>query len=765
MATFTIQPSFSGGEFSPSLYSRVDVAKYNTGLKKARNAIVHPHGGVSNRAGLEFVCEAKVSAKKVRLIPFEYSIDQSYILEFNEGFMRVIKDGGLVISSGVTVYSLAIPYLEVDLASIKFTQSVDVLYLFHPNYPTKTLTRLASNNWVLADFVFSNGPFFPAVKDINDFVMNSPAPISNYNMPNGYAITGQTLVLNSPTPYFQAGQVGSLIKINSKVGGGSVQVITSNLSVPTTQLTIKGAWRIVTSGSWGGTLSILKSNPANYVGWQVVKTISHNSNDANIDAYGTEEEVCRYAVGMDYWGGGSCSVNISCDYLPYSGVVKITAVTDSQHATGVVTAPFGTWEALSWQEGSWSSIKGYPSCGAFFQDRLAMAATPNEPQTTWFSKTGNYGDFGTSSPLQDTDAISVNLPSRKMNGIKNMIAMSEVLTFTSASEIGIGQSGGIFAPTTAKTNVYGYRGSNSTDPVIVGNRVIIVQAMGSVVRDFGYDFTANGFAGADLSIFSTHLLKGLSITEMAYQQEPDSLVWCIRSDGKALSMTYMKEQDVVAWSWHDTDGLFESVVSIPGNGQNDVYFVINRNGKRYVERLTRRLPIIDSKEAFFLDSALTYRGASTTTISGLAHLEGKTVSALSDGRVVKNLLVTAGVITLPVAATLVHVGLPYISDFQTLNIQVPMPDGVSTGRFIKVSEARFNFLNSRGGFIGPDENNLDEIIDLSPAILSDPKDLFTGEYKQMMASGYEEGGSIFYRQVDPLPFTILSVMPKITVGG
>jgi hypothetical protein len=288
--------------------------------------------------------------------------------------------------------------------------------------------------------------------------------------------------------------------------------------------------------------------------------------------------------------------------------------------------------------------------------------------------------------------------------------------------------------------------------------------MGSVVRDYGYDFSSDSFTGSDLSIFSTHLFKGYSIIEMAFQQEPDSIVWCVRSDGKALTMTYMKEQDVTAWSWIETDGLFEGVCSVPGTSQNDVYFVVNRDGKRFIERMTQRLPIATTEEAFFLDAALTYRGTTTTTISGLDHLEGRTVTALCNGRVITGLVVTSGDIVLPISSTIVHIGLPYTADFQTLDIQVPMQDGTGYGRLVKVAETRFTFLNSLGGYIGPDEDSLDEIIDLAPSVLSDAKELFTGEYRQSMASGYEAGGTIFFRQPDPLPVTILSVMPK-TVGG
>lgn len=758
MSVYTIQPSFSGGEFSPSLYSRVDVAKYSTGLKKLKNMIVHPHGGVSNRGGLEFITQSKIDDPilRIRLIPFEYSIDTAYVLEFGHLYIRVIKDGGLVLEyEDGPVFSLVTTYREEHIKDIKFTQSVDVLYLFHPEYPPKMVTRFASNAWTISDFEFEEGPFMPLKN--TDPVLLKKLDGSAF----GLGVKGDIIRLNTyGLSYFKLGHVGSLVKISQHSEGSSfTKTFTSN-STATQNLIVKGTWRLGTRGTWAGVVSILKNG-------QVLKSFSHNSADFNLDVTGFEDEPCTMTVKMTGWGGsGSCDADLSCDAFFMDGVLKITEWEDVDNVKVKIMKPVhDAYELVSWQEGSWSIKRGFPSCVAFYQDRLVAAATPSEPQTVWPSKTGNYVNFGISSPLEDTDSMSVNIPSRKMNSIKNLLALSEILAFTSASECGIGENGGVFSPTTVRTRTFGYRGSSGTEPVVIGNRAIMVQAMGSVVRDFGYDYSADGYTGNDLSIFSTHLFKDKNITEMAFQQEPDSIVWCVRNDGILLSLTYVKEQDVVAWAWHETDGQFESICSIPGNGQNDVYVVVKRGTKRFIERMARRLPSPTSEESFFLDSGLTYRGVATTTISGLGHLEGKVVSALCDGFVVKNLTVTSGSITLPVAAEVVHVGLPYVSDLQTLSIQVPFNDGSSYGRKVKVSEAKISFLNSRGGFMGPDADTLDEIIELSGASLTDVKALYTGDYVQTMNSNYDEGGTVFYRQSDPLPVTILSIMPKITQGG
>jgi hypothetical protein len=370
-----------------------------------------------------------------------------------------------------------------------------------------------------------------------------------------------------------------------------------------------------------------------------------------------------------------------------------------------------------------------------------------------------------SSPLLDSDAITRNLPSRKTNEIKNLISLKDIVAFTSSSEWKLGASGDVLTPTTATQNLQENIGSSSCEPVLIGNRAIFVSPMGTVVRDIGYDYSVDGFVGGNLSLFSTHLFDGYSVTEAAYQQEPDSIIWFVRSDGKALALTYMREQQVLAWTWNDTDGLFESVCSIPGTGQNDVYFVINRGGKRYIEKMGKRLTSSDPADCFFVDSGLSYSGTPISTVSGLTHLEGKTVTVLADGYVLSNKVVSSGSISLGASYSKITVGLPYVSDVETMNIEMQLQDGISYGRYMKVSEARFSFLNSRGGFIGGNENNLDPIIQIGGVTLGDPQALFSGDFIQPINASFDEGGRVFFRQSDPLPVTILAIMPKVAFGG
>ncbi len=153
--TSVLQPTFAAGELSPSASARTDIARYFTGLKLCRNFMVMPYGGVRNRPGTRFVCEVKDSTKKCRIIPFQFNDVQTYILEFGDLNMRVIKDGGQVLySSGPNAgqpFELAVPYTQADLGPLNFTQSADVMTFAHPGYKPRELSRLAHDNWTTAE--------------------------------------------------------------------------------------------------------------------------------------------------------------------------------------------------------------------------------------------------------------------------------------------------------------------------------------------------------------------------------------------------------------------------------------------------------------------------------------------------------------------------------------------------------------------------------------------------------------------------------------
>jgi hypothetical protein len=870
----SIQPSFTGGEFAPSLYGRVDLQKYATGLKKATNFFIHPHGSASNRPGTKYIAAVKDSTKRVRLVPFEFSFTQSYVIEFGDGYCRFYKDGGQIAKSSAsawltatayvvgdyvtnggtmyycivahtsgtfatdlangkwvaqTIYEIPTAYDEAELDDLKFAQSADTLYICHPDHPPRTLSRFDHDDWEIALYDFSGGPFM---------LSNAGAVTLTASATSG-AIT-----LTASAALFDALHVGSLWRLIHDVPGQSVTTAFSS-TTESTSIKCGSIWRIVTRGTWTAKVIVQKSTDGG-TSWTEVRAFS-SSNDVNHNTFGEVDEPCLIRVRCVYTSG-TANVDLTSDPFTQTGIVKVTGYTSATQVNATVQKEIGLASATTdWAEGSWSDYRGYPACVTFFQDRLCFAATDTEPQTIWMTESGNYTSFSRNEPLLDSDGITVNLPSRKLNGIKSLVGLQSLVALTSASEWTIGPAVGTGAitPTSLDQKEYSQRGTNGVDPVVVGNRLIFVQPHGSVVRDLGFENEVQGLAGVDLSILSNHLFTGYSISALAYQQEPDSLVWAVRDDGALLSMTYLREHEVIAWTPHETDGDVESICTIPGEDYDELWLAVKRGSSRFVERMVRRMTSTDPRDQFFMDAGLsldspktitgatkanpvvitcvahgfsngdvvsildvegmtelngrkfivsnktadtfelkdedgvnvngtgygTYTGggkvrAVVSSVSGLSHLNGKTVTILADGSVQPAQVVSGGSVTLSPSAAIVHVGLPYTAAFQTLKPELPLRDGTTQGRKVRVVEVILRFLNSRGGYVGPDddEDNLRDIVQRTNEPMGSPVELKTQDYPISIPPSWEEGGQMYYEQRDPLPVTILAVIKQLGIG-
>ena len=915
-----LKNSFAGGEVSPQLHARTDLAKYASWAKTLKNAIVHKDGTTSNRPGTHYMATAKFDNKKCRVRKFVFSTVQAYQLEIGEYYVRFftvgptagqivhtvatttawstgkaytynratgvndyVNQGGLVyrclishtanasftvdLNAGRWIQSnileVPTPYTEANLAALKFTQSADVLFIAHPDYTQRMLSRLGSTNWTLTNYPFVGGPFQLPNSDSSLSIASSKtsglaatltATAKDWEAARAYEV--DTYVTQSATIYkclvkhtsavfatelgygywvattltvFNAGHApsatngnsGALFQIRHYVEGGSVTQTTAGSS---SAIKCGGTWRVISHGTWTSNFTVQKSTDDGAT-WTDLRKFTGVS-DFNVDTYGVEDMsdnaepfLVRVTVGVV--SAGAITVDISTDPFYQVGIAQVTAytsgsivtadvkrgiafgdtsawVTSTSYAVGTYVISSGSYykcliahtsgtfatdlaalkwvlsvnpaPTSDWTEGSWSDYRGWPAVVEFLpQDRLIFGNTYLEPQTFWMTKTGNYYDFSRSSPLVDTDGVTVNLPSREVNGINNLVPLTALLALTSSSEWSIGDPGTILTPTSIEQRVNGYEGSNGVDAALIGNRAVYVQAMGSVIRDVGYELSSYSFTGSDLGVLANHLFFNKQIVSMDYQRSPDRLVWAVRDDGVILSMTYLREQEVLAWCWSDTNNgtdAFECVSVAPAIDYDEVWFVVKRGTARYIERMDRRLASTAPEDQFFMDSGVTYDGAPATTITGLTHLAGKTVAILADGNVKRQQVVSVtGTLTLDVAASLVHVGLPYTSDFGTLNIDQNLKDGTSQGRRIKISQFVLGLYNSRGGWIGPNFDEMHELRDNFVTLYGSNVALFTGEVKDTMGGGYEEGGKICIRQIDPLPITIRYIAANVTIGG
>lgn len=421
----------------------------------------------------------------------------------------------------------------------------------------------------------------------------------------------------------------------------------------------------------------------------------------------------------------------------------------------------------------------YPTNSANYQQRAYFANTLNAPDSIFGSRVGFGKNFGVSSPLQDDDSVTFRIAGNNQHPIRHMVALKAgLILLTGGGEWTVTGAGGATAPVTPSSinaDQETYVGiSKAVRPAVVGNAIIYLQARGSVIRELHFDKEVEGLAGKDMTIFATHLFARETIVALDYQQIPHSIVWCARSDGELVGLTYIPEQDVWGWHRHDTEGDIEDVCVVPEEEEDVLYIIVERSiggvDKRYIERLERReiLEGFVHSTSFFVDSGLSYSGAPATTFSGLDHLEGERVAIYADGEVVSNgrtgttYAVVGGAVTIPTAASNVHIGLPIPRmEIQTLDVDV---EG-SAIRDKKKRVSSVSILIERSSQTFQAGSDDDALRTFEPKAWDGTADLNTKQLELPMTADYDTSGSVIIRQDDPLPLTILGVIPHVDLGG
>ena len=570
-------PSFTAGELSPRMEGRTDFQKYYSAGTIINNFVVQPHGPVTRRPGSVFVSEVKNSAHNTRLIPFSFSTTQTYILEFGDQYIRFYKDSGQITSGGAA-YEISSPYLHTEVFDIKFAQSADVMYITHPNHPTKKLSRTGHTNFTLATVSFTE---------------NSTSHLLN--------------------------------------------------------------------------------------------------------------------------GTGN-----------------------------------------------------YPKCVSFFEQRVVFAGTINNPQTLWFSKSGDYENFTTGTA--DADAMIYTIASNQVNAIESIKATRTLIVMTTGGEFTVtsGATQDPITPTNLNIRKQSNYGSAGVDAVSVGNSTLFLQRAKRKIRELAYNFDSDSYVAPDLTILAEHITDS-GVVQMDYQQEPFSIVWCVRDDGKLVGLTYNRLQDVVAWHGHDfggTNAKCKSVAVIDiDTAEDQVYVIVERTidgaTKKYVEYLSTYDFNSSLTEFHFVDSGLAYSGSSTTTLSGLSHLEGQTVKVIVDGATHPDRVVSSGSISLERSATTAKVGLGFISTLQTMRLDEGFR-GTDQTKTKRIYDVTVRFFETVGAKVGPNETNLDEIpFRDSSASMTAPVPLFTGDKETEFPSDYGTDGFVLVKQEQALPMTILALYPRL----
>jgi hypothetical protein len=424
-------------------------------------------------------------------------------------------------------------------------------------------------------------------------------------------------------------------------------------------------------------------------------------------------------------------------------------------------------KTIPFEEDPFTSANNYPvSCG-YFEQRRFFGGSNNAPMNIWSTQSASDYNMSYSIPSQDSDALRFKIAANRANAIRHIVPLQDLILLTASTEWRVYSEGGALTATSLTIKAQSQNGASAVQPVTVNNYLLYEQAQGGHVREMAYQWNNQGYTSNDISLLAPHLFDGYTLVEMCFSRAPFPIFWTVSSNGKLLGMTYVPEQQVAGWHQHDTDGEFESCCTVTEGSEDALYLVVNRtidgNTKRYIERLHSRF-FTDPADAFFVDSGLTYSGVATDTITGLEHLEGKTVSILGDGAVMNQQEVVSGSITLEAEVEKAQVGLPITADLITLPTFFQDPT-YGQSRVKNVNKVWVRVNQSGGLKAGPSTDRLTPIRTRSFETYGSPPDLKSEEVDLVVRSNWNDTGQVVIRQDEPLPLTIVYIGAEVAVGS
>jgi hypothetical protein len=842
--------NFAAGEIAPSIHAQLSLPQHAAGLKTLKNAIAFPGGGVGNRAGSEYIYDAKPATFIPHLVSFTFTDGVTYVLEVEEYYIRFYR-GGVIVKSGGSPYEVATPYQSNLIPFLDFKQSADVIVITSPYHQQRLLTYHSDTNWILSNYDYENGPFMPLNFDAASTITPSAA-------------TGN-IVLTAANNIF------------SNITGEDHASNRFGALGQSTSIKCGGTWRIVTHGTWTGTIQIEVSLDGG-TSWIPIRSLASN-NTQNYNTYGAEDySQFLIRVKCTAYTSGAILVDLSSDPFLWRGVVKITQVpsggggASQMYSTAdatVLTTLASTGATADWAEGAWSNYRGYPAVATYYQDRLVFANTLAEPQTLWFSKTGIYQDFGRSSPLLDSDGITINLPGRELSAITGLALMGGLVVLTTSEQWTIkAPTDGVLTPTNMEIKPHGTHGAyKGTAPLVIGDRLLYIQDGGRAIRDAGYSEEVGGFLGEDLSKFAPHLFEGGDIRRLEYQRTPYGLIWVYGGSGTLSSLTYDRAHNICSWTQHEMGGIAREICVVHGDDGDELWLVEGgQDAKKRITRIRGRSLSARPEDQFYVDwgkrwkgynkvitgittanpavFSFAYAGAinngdvvrldgivgensekdggmgllndvyynvydvsgttcklkvgaagstpldtsamgnyksggiideATHTVAGLNWLDGREVSVLVDG-MPETHTIASNTLTLDSGkyGALIHVGLKYISDVEILPVNLTDKQSLF-GMKVDIPTLVVWLLKSLGGKAGYDEDHLQSFEWEEGFVSGDSlllprhdaapfkRDLFSGNVELSIDTKTEGNRSIMIRQDQPLPMTILAIIPFVSV--
>lgn len=803
-----LQSALNAGELSPRMEARTDFAKYPLGCATLENMVPLPQGGAARRPGTMFVADVKVAADKARLLPFEFSTEQAYIIEAGAGYFRFYRDHGQIvvpetdaaISNGTFETGISgWDDRSTGAATIAHEPAASALALVGASSSTAWAEQAVATGAVAQEHVIRCRVVGAAGDEIA--LRIGSASTADDIAKDVLLSSGFHAVSFTPTssPFYiqfrNAANKTITVDDVEIIPGAAVEVGTPYAAQDLAGLKFAQSadvlyichrehpvHKLIRRGhtSWSMIAVAFNDGPYLLENTDNAKTFQPSATSGN--------GITVTAAGHAPFAASDVGRLVRIKHGSTWGHAVITGFTSATSVTADVKTSFGATTAQpAWRLGAWSGTTGYPIAVAFFEQRLGFAGTREQPQTFWLSQSADFEnmepdsvpDGGGERQVEDDDALNYTISADQVNAIRWMSPGRQLVIGTVGGEWLVQSDGPLLTPTDIDVKRQTAFGSADIAPVIMRGRLLFLQRAARKILEFTFSLELDNFQALDQTLLADHVARG-GIVDLAYQQELDSTLWCVRADGQMPTLTFQPDQEVIGWARQIVGGSFdggqaqaESVAVIPGDAQDEIWLIckrtINGQTRRYVEFIAPpHEPGDDQAAARYVDSALASGELPepATVFSGLEHLEGETVSVLADGAVHPPRTVEGGSIVLDYPASKVVAGLPYAHRYRSLKWEAGAATGTAQGLTKRIHGVTLVLLESSGVSIGPDFDHLKSV---PFRTIDKPMDsavpLFTGERFVEFDGDFATDTRIALTGDDPLPFTLLAIAPVVKTNG
>jgi hypothetical protein len=761
--------NWASGELSPIVLGRSDSEVFRNGARTIDNFLLNTQGHLERRPGTKYLNVA-TDLLKPKLITFKHSSGSNYILEFSNLKFRVYKDGVLLGAP----YEVTTPYSTSDLVNIDFDQSGDIMYLVHPDYAPRQLSRTGDTSWTITEVDFDCAPMYPvddATYGRTEDLGNTGVQISSISANTLGA--SATLVVSSSL--FAAADVGKFMRIKNFTADPDSE---ANATISTTQTTedVKTTDGASSSG-YSSSPTLYINQPDVFVKLPKVTTSTRTTPYSTIvttttrtytgvtgsSSVGNPE---NSVSGTTYTGSviTTESVTVTGNETESWGLVKITGYTNATTVTVEIIRPLSSTNFHSsqqWQMSRFGPNTGYPSKVAFHEGRCFFANVGTEPNLLIGSKSNDITDFengeGDEGTLTAASALDFKLT--EVNTIQWLSPSQRLI---------IGATNGVYS--ISGTNQLGI---NPLNPPIFRRiaetpcsnvRPLFMQGTtfythSDSKRVGGIIFRQGEFSGfdyRDMTLLSEHLFKDGGIDDWCIQEDH---IWAITTDGQVRTLTYNEELDIRGWSRHTFNNA--TVNAIAAINDMDIYFAIGRTingaGVQYIEQLNEKTRYLNKEDMVHVDCSFTYDSTATSTITGLNHLEGETIDILTDGAAHPQVEVSGGSVNLTSDGSVVQLGIPFESVLHTTAMPIGNRRGSNESRKISSHEVGLKVYNTNGARVLVGSSSENEVLFNENQVYGEGPDLKTNMIVDGLVSNDVFDLEVIVKSSRALPITLLGV--------